>query len=255
MKLALASLLLACAGCDALFGLDSVRSHDARSSDASPCATGDEDCDGLPNAQDLCPADADTSADSDGDGVGDACDADPSGAEGNHIAFFDGFDDNTGGWAIKSGPWQLGNGVFRQPTIADARVEKMVNSRFVSVEVIVEELATVGNGYVAGFGLAGLSDIHCRVIRREGDGAESLQIAGLLVAAKEVVLTGTGTLRIYGGQRQDGTFYCRARHGANFDAEVTSGNAGPVTIEAIGIETSSASATISSVTLYDVPLM
>ncbi|HUS33135.1 MAG TPA: hypothetical protein VMZ53_31755 [Kofleriaceae bacterium] len=250
---AIVALLLACAGCDAVFSVDHVREQ--LTPDADVCAQGDEDCDHRANASDACPADFDTMADADGDGVGDACDPDPAGAEGNHIAQFDGFDNNLGGWGITSGRWELGGGVFKQPETADTRVEKTVSMKFPSVEIIVLDLSTVGNGSVSAFGLAGASDVRCSVFKRESDGVETLEIGGVLLPGKQVALSGTGPLRIMGGQRQDGMFYCTARHGTNVDAIVMSGVAGPVTIDKVGFATSSASTTISSITLYDVPMM
>ena len=242
-------VLLACAGCDKLFGV----THVDLEADSGGCLSGDEDCDGLTNSTDNCPADFGTALDDDADGVGNACDPDTGGNEGNVIAFFDGFDDASGNWSIKSGPWQLGTGVFSQPQIADTVVEKQVSAKYPWLEVVVPELMTSDNGSITIYGVAQGSDVRCRVTRRSTDGAEFLEISGLLVPAKEVQLTGTGTLRITGGQRQDNKFYCRARYGTNFDAEVTNGVAGPVTIDTIGISTSSASTTISSATLFKVP--
>jgi hypothetical protein len=251
MKRALLALLV-CTGCDKLFGVTYVELE--RDGGDMSCLAGDEDCDGVKNDSDACPADADPAmADEDSDGVGNACDPDTGGNEGNVIAFFDGFDDASGNWSIKSGPWQLGNGTFIQPQIADTVVEKQVNAKFPWLEVVIPELTTSGNGAITIYGVAQGSDVRCKVTRRSTDGAEFLEISGLLVPAKEVQLTGTGTLRITGGQRQDGKFYCRARHGRNFDAEVTNGLAGPVTIDTIGISTSAASVMISSVTLFKVP--
>jgi hypothetical protein len=261
MRIALL-VLVACAGCDKLFGVNHVDlrgdglREDGETADADipTCLGGDEDCDGLKNFEDFCPGDFDTKQDDDADGVGNACDPDTFGAEGNDIAFFDGFEDASGSWSIKSGPWQLGTGVFVQPQIADALVEKQVNLKYPWAEVVVPHLATSGNGSITIYGFAQGSDLRCKLTRRSSDGAEFLEISGLLIQPpKEVQLTGTGTLRLTGGQRQDGVFYCRARHGTNFDAEVANAMAGPVTIDKVGISTSSASVTISSVTLFKVP--
>ena len=250
-------VLLACAGCDKLFSIDHLdlaidapRSVDA---DIPTCLGGDEDCDGRGNSADFCPADADAPADDDADGVGNACDPDAMGNEPNHLEFFDGFDDNTGNWSIKSGNWNLSTkGVFRQPDVGDTRVEKTVTMKFPTLELVIPELTTVNNGSVTAFGSDNGSDLRCSLYKRSSDGAEFLEIAGLLIPAKQVSLNGTGTIRLVGGQYQNGEFYCRARHGTNFDTEVRSGLAGPITIDTIGFATSSASTTIASATLFDV---
>ena len=247
MRLAL--LFLACTACDVVLHID----HFNDPPDAPPCVTGDEDCDGQLDAADICPADADQpTADDDGDGVGDACDPD-RGMANNHIALFDGFDDNSRAWSITSGAWQLAGGAFTQPAIGDAHVELAVSVKTASVEAIIPQLDTVGtNGSVEVFGSSGGSPLRCTVVRNQADGTERLQVHTIL-AFMETELTGSGTLRIEGGQRQDGTFYCRARRGSNFDVVVTAGSLAAQQIDHIGIATSSASTTVSSITLFDVP--
>ena len=106
-------------------------------------------------------------------------------------------------------------------------------------------------GSVAVFGTSNNVDLLCSVVHKP-DGSELLQITSFLLNVT-TPLTGTGTLRIQGGQLQDGSFYCRARHGTNFDAVVMSGPIGPQTIDHIGMLTSSGAATVTSITLFDVP--
>lgn len=241
--------LLACTGCDALFGLDRVALVDGGSGDGSTCV-GDEDCDGTLNADDFCPADADERGeDDDDDGVGNACDPDRL-VTGNHIALFDPFDTNANAWSIKSGQWERRNGAFNLVAPGDSRVELAVNVTTPSVEAIIPTYTLVGNGNVHIFGAMTGSELKCSVAM--GATGEVLQMDAFLVH-KEIDLPGTGVLRIQGGQLQDGTFYCHARHGANFDVELTSG--GPVgqAIDKIGIGTSQSSAIVTSIALYDVP--
>jgi len=261
MKFALVAIL-ACAGCDAVFNLDHVdlridaAGSDSRVIDADipMCKGGDEDCDTRLNNADFCPADFDSaSADDDADGVGNACDPDLTGPSPNHITFFDGFDNNTGGWNIAAGQWQLGDGELKQPDIGDTEIRKTVSMRYPGAEMIVTELATVANGSVTVYGKFANQDLRCSVIKRESDGAEFLDLAGNLLQGRQTALSGTGTLRITGGQHQNGEFFCSARHGNGLDATVTSGMSLAVTITTVGITTSSASATISSITLFDVP--
>lgn len=245
MKVA-ALLLLACAGCDVAFSVD----HVAAPADAPACLAGDEDCDGQPNLTDICPADADTpAADTDADGVGDACDPDRA-VVGNRRVLFDGFDDASGAWAIKSGSWQLAGGVFTQPVIGDSRVEQPVAVTTPSIEVIITALDTGANGFAGLLGASGVSELRCNIVRQL-DGTEMLQMSAFLVDL-QAPLTGTGTLHLEGGQLQDGSFYCRAHHGQAFDVEVKTGPGNPQAIDKIGMITSNASVTVSSITLFDV---
>jgi hypothetical protein len=135
MRLALA--LLACAGCNQIFGLDppagggdgggdddgdgdaDVRPVDGRGGPDASCAPTehDEDGDGQVDACDNCPhIDNADQVDGDGDGVGDACDPRPS-IGGDHIALFLAFDEmppqltfeppNSGQWAIANDSLRL----------------------------------------------------------------------------------------------------------------------------------------------------
>ena len=118
-------LLFACTACDVVLGTK----HSISSRMRPGVTAGDEDCDGQLDAVDICPADADVATvDDDADVVGDACNPN-SGKSGNRIVLFDGFNDNSQPWTIKSGGWQLGAGAFTQPVIGDARVELAVSRR------------------------------------------------------------------------------------------------------------------------------
>jgi hypothetical protein len=74
-----ALLLAVLGGCQVVLGLDRV--PDPGSGTGSGSMRGanghDEDCDGVPDASDVCPGIADDQTDTDSDGVGDACDPQP----------------------------------------------------------------------------------------------------------------------------------------------------------------------------------
>lgn len=243
----LALVAIACAGCSKVFDLDELQAP----VDAPACAAGDEDCDGQPNTTDICPAVADTATDdSDGDLVGDACDPDGT-APVNRRVLFDGFDDASNAWKIKSGNWQLGEGVLSQPVQGDARVELDLVASSPSVEAVIPELALGTEGAVHIFGSSGGSEVRCSVVTAD-DGTEQVQLTAFLVL-EQALLTGSGSVHLLGGQLQDGSFYCRVHHGSGFDVQVTSGPVALQTIDTIGVITSNASATVSSITVFDVP--
>lgn len=80
-----ALLLAMLGGCQLVLGLDRVpnaRDAGPGSGSAACGANGhDEDCDGVPDASDVCPGIADDQTDTDGDSVGDACDPQPGKAD------------------------------------------------------------------------------------------------------------------------------------------------------------------------------
>src|SRR5438045_6297948 len=101
---------LACTVVDAVFSAYHVKLFAAAAGDAhvdAPdaklCVARDEDCDDILDMTDFCPADSKNNTDTDADGVGDLCDTDDA-LEPNRIAFFDGFNDATGGWT-QTGVW------------------------------------------------------------------------------------------------------------------------------------------------------
>jgi hypothetical protein len=126
-----------------------------------------------------------------------------------------------------------------------------VSARVPTVLAFIPTYSITSNGNVTIFGSMGGSEVRCTVTGTPGN--ETLSMSAFLISGS-TPLTGSGPLRIYGGQRRDGHYYCRARHGDNFDVEVLSIGADEVrTIDKIGITTSQTSATVTSVTLYDVP--
>ncbi|HTL33416.1 MAG TPA: hypothetical protein VL326_09835 [Kofleriaceae bacterium] len=238
--------LLVCTGCDKLFGVERID----LGIDAASCDPFNEDGDRFGNACDACPADADDGTDVDADEIGDLCDPDRMMA-GDRMVLFDGFDTNVNPWTITGG-WQRQNGAFELGTTSDSRVElSPVSARVPTMLAVIPTYSVISNGGITIFGSMGGSDVRCSVTGTPGN--ETLSISAFLINDNKP-LTGTGPLRIYGGQRRDGHYYCRARHGANFDVDVTSAVSDQIrTIDKIGIVTSQTSATVTSVTLYDVP--
>jgi hypothetical protein len=244
LKHALAIALLT--GCDVVVGIDKVGAPP----DAPACDRFDEDGDGFGNACDLCPADRDDGTDTDVDRVGDACD--PERADGvDRIAFFDGFDANTNPWVITAGDWQLQNGAFVVPTATTSRVELALAGSIPTVEAIIPTYMIDDTGSVGLFGASGVSQLRCSVTMTAG--VESLRMEAFLLNAEKPIPATAGPLRLSGGQHHDGTFYCRARHGDNFDVELMTGTFAPQAIDKIGLITTLASATVTSITFYDVP--
>jgi len=239
MSRAIALLLLT--GCDVVLGLEKVPAP-------PPCDPFDEDGDGFGNACDACPADSDDGADGDMDLVGDACDPDRT-AAGDQLRFFDGFDSNANAWMITAGDWHLEGGAFVVATPSSSRVELPVAAMMPTVEAIIPTYT--GDGTVSLFGASGLSELRCSVSMTAG--AESLKMQAFLVNMEKPIPATTGPLRLVGGQHHDGTFYCRARHGDNFDIEVATAVAPKQAIDKIGLLTDQASATVTSITVYEVP--
>jgi hypothetical protein len=89
----------------------------------------DEDGDGVDDACDNCPADANAGQEDVGevnaggaaDGVGDACDPRPA-AGGDSIAFFDGFGAALSGWSVYEGVWSVQNDRLVQADIYDVNL-------------------------------------------------------------------------------------------------------------------------------------
>jgi hypothetical protein len=190
-RLAIACACLAGSGCDKLLGL-----HDVPSGDAGQCVysvddTGDEDCDGLADGSDPCPADAIApyDADSDSDGIGDACD--PSNVR-NHVALFDAFASPSAGWT--GAAWTFAGGAL----VDDSGDGRISHSIVASVPLLAETYVELGtasaaNPYVDLEIVPGTgSTIGCRVAM-SGTGAMILVLpAGTSTAS----LSGTGRLRI-----------------------------------------------------------
>lgn len=240
MRYLVALALLGSAGCDVVLGIDQV--------DAYVCDPHDEDEDHLGNACDLCPADRDNSDDADKDLVGDACDPDLT-DPGDHLVLFDGFDTNVNPWVIASGGWRLDSGAFVQTTATASRVSLPIAAEVPSVEAIIPSYELGSAGAVSLFGAAGVSELRCTVTMTAG---EVLQLDAFLVHMETPLPANPGPLRIVGGQHHDGTFYCRARHGDNFDAEVKTASFPRQAVDAIGLQTDRAQATVTSITVYAV---
>jgi hypothetical protein len=234
-------------GCDAAWNLDPV--HDPP--DAPPCALDDEDCDQRANATDLCPADVDTAADDlDVDGIGNACDPERMIA-GDHRVVFDGFVDNSLGWAIDTGMWTVGDGVATTPKVGDGRLYLTASAKLPSVRAVFDELVTINNGRAGVFTRQGISYVTCTVVGSPA-GAEFVRIEGPNLGIDRP-LSGSGPIFLEGGQLRDGSLYCRAHHGEDPDVQATTVPAVLMGADRFGLMTSSASASFKSVMLLDVP--
>jgi hypothetical protein len=244
MRYLVAFALLGSAGCDVVFGIDRMNAPDAQ-----VCDPHDEDEDGFGNACDLCPADHDNGNDGDQDFVGDACDPDPS-DPGDHLVLFDGFDTNTNPWMIASGDWHLDGGAFVQTTASDARVALPIAAEMPTVEAIIPTYELGSAGSVTVFGASGLSEVRCSVAMA---GGEVLHLDTIVDHLQVPVPADAGPLRIVGGQHHDGRFYCSARHGDNFDVELQTAMFALQAIDSIGLASNGASATVTSISVYDVP--
>ena len=97
--------------------------------------TMDEDCDGIADAMDPCPAEADNT-DSDHDMVGDACD--PSSIP-DQILMFDGFPGTTinSAWSTPNGQWGVHDGVLDNHD-TDATIVRAVPMTRMLVETYVD---------------------------------------------------------------------------------------------------------------------
>jgi hypothetical protein len=235
------------AGCDVVWRIDHVP-------DGPACLPDDEDCDQQLNERDICPADVDTAADDlDGDGVGNACDPERM-MTGDHIALFDGFVDNRLGWSVNGGMWMQADGAFTMTMPADAKAELPVSPPVAmpSVRVVLDDLVTIDNGRAGIIGYDGAAVWTCLVARSTN--GEFVRIEGLLAQGGERPLTGTGPIRLQGGQLRNGMLYCRAHHGDDPDVQVVSAlSIMTVHLDRLGMITSSASASFKSIMLLDVP--
>jgi hypothetical protein len=206
-------LVLAAAGCDSVFGLDSVYE----------CPTDDDDCDRLLDAVDPCPADPGSDDDEDRDGVGDECDPNRGMATDRRLDF-DGFTANPERWmargtatfdidrselALESGAVERAVAANSQPT-----VEIVLDPTFVA------EGDTVGV-YVASKSSTGIP-LECR-IEHHAAGDDLVMLLGdpsmgtPAEVARATMLPGSPKdgLRIYGGQLANFKIRCRARYGAS----------------------------------------
>ena len=159
------SSLLVLASCDGVFGLPRITTRpdapapDVLITDALTCwapqqVRYDSDQDGYPNGCDNCPGDHNESqSDDDLDGVGDACDP-HRGASGDHLAFFDGFEERDSLWLGRgvSFEWAHMDGAWAQLTSSASTNAHLVYDRmFRSPTVIVThegqlDLATLSFG-------------------------------------------------------------------------------------------------------------
>lgn len=241
-------VLLACAnGCQVVFGLPEVPlpppcvySHDVM----------DEDCDGIANAIDPCPADAAGvgDLDTDHDGIGDACDPTPA---VDKMLLFDGFGAMSPAWTPDSGDWQFGDGALRNDAY-DGAIHALVNLNRPGAELVVDELdrdPAVANPIVtldAQINIfVGTAELDCAVV------VPATGPATLVFGTMSMPLAGSGRLWIAMNQLVDGTARCRAHFEDSATVEIVSGNPGNVAnVLAIGMKTSGVRTHFDSITVY-----
>lgn len=150
----LACVVGVAAGCHVVFPLPEVTSDAAPGpGDAPPpgCAVTDsdapdEDGDGLPDACDSCPYDADNGGDLDGDGVGDACDPRPGLRD--TLAYFHGFEDGSHGLALEangSGTWMLAQGALQVRNVGTESLVAVLRSVVLENVTVVTEVTPLAS--------------------------------------------------------------------------------------------------------------
>lgn len=247
---AVALVLGALAGCDAVFSVDHLYE----------CPADDDDCDKLLNRDDPCPGDAGNTDDQDGDGVGDDCDPHVAMNIDQHLVF-DGLVDNDGRWGERgAAAFHMHDSSLLLDTGA---VERAVppNSE-PTVEVVIDptwgaEGGTVGV-FVASKSSTGIP-LECRVEHHEeGDDLVVVLIDPNTLAANEVGrargipggLPGD-PLRIYGGQLANFSIRCRARYGISDSLFVDwAFFSSAADFDTIGFHVTQASASYHAVTIF-----
>ncbi len=236
-------LLVGLAGCDRVFGI-----HDV-------CPAGDDDCDGIADAKDPCPADYGDRADDDGDGVGNVCDPNPQ-DPGDSILLFDPFAGHEP-WTITGGSWTFTESAFIQASFDEAHAQNPAPPNIQpTLEVVVYPTYGGENASVGAY-VQNMSNVplECRVVHHAtGDMLEML-LGPTAVIMTAGPLTGEGRLRIYGGQTPAGSIRCRARYGD--DPVVTVEGLGGVidprdNFDLYGLHTVDASAAFESLVIYTV---
>ena len=165
-----ALLVLSCAACD---GSPAIVGDAPLPLPCTPAGT-DEDGDGIDDACDNCPADANAAQENgDGDELGDACDPDPVHAR-EHLALFDGF---TGAsrWRATGTAWTIADSALLPPS-APGTHGYVHENVFTNATIVVHlrELATT----------AGSITIVGDVVRHPDDGIT----CAIVVAADDDVL-------------------------------------------------------------------
>jgi hypothetical protein len=252
-------LVVAASGCNQIFGVEKTKI-------ATPkCAVDDDDCDQIPNAIDLCPADPDDGTDTDADGVGDACDPSPTLA-GDSIAMFYPMVVVDSMWAVGvGGTWTFDNSALNQTNISvDATTEHPAPPSIIepTVEVVIEPTFAGDGSMVGAYVVASPSGfvLMCRVVHHDaGDELQMLygsNLSSLTLAKTAGPLTPGPQLRLYGGQLPDSdhSVICRARYDA-VGVAVTLDPAlsrvlGRASFAAMGLGTHQATAAFDSVTVY-----
>jgi hypothetical protein len=232
-----------------VFGLAEPIAPDAACVPGDP---DDEDCDGIPNDRDPCPADPRVidNTDTDRDGVGDGCD--PSGATAEQRLVFDGFVDDRSHWVQMTGAWEFADSVL---TTSDANAEIRLTLPAQALrpygELHLDDLVPFSDAsFVAFYGEQSGLQATCKIVIHTSDPIHVLRLE--IVQMKEAPIPGSGPLRLEFYALTDGTLHCRARHNDDPDTElVDTDNFGMVNAMTVGIQTSMATAKLSSLFLAE----
>ncbi|MFT3700532.1 MAG: hypothetical protein QM831_45730 [Kofleriaceae bacterium] len=234
--------LLALAGCDYVIGINNdvpVRIGDA-------FIMHDEDHDGIDDARDPCPADAeDPPNDSDGDGVGEACD--PDNGQQNTIARFDSFVANDG-FTFPS-TWSIENDVL-STTNTMSKAQSPIEQSGGAIDARIQDITVpqAMDGNVALLAFVGGIEIRCN-IERTADNSVLLEgvlngtTVGIATLASSVKLR--VLLRVITNTRAE----CSVPRDSAY-VEIT-GDFEP-TITDYGIAADNAATTVSSITVFGV---
>lgn len=248
-------LLLSLAGCDWLFGLHEVAPRpDSYVPDVTACTpsrddTMDEDCDGISDAVDPCPADIEQT-DIDGDQVGDVCD--PDNAAVDRIVLFDGFPGPPVAWQVSTGTWSVDSGMLGNAGTDGTIAHPVSTSHFLlETHVFVTSfgaspLVTIGATDASGDGY------QCRIYPEAGGvkiQAAVVPMGGTATLGPLTEVLGSGHVRVQVIDESTNTLACRAQYSTTSSGASPVAKSTAVTATNIALATSSADVLFDSVTV------
>ena len=256
MRLAFACACLALAGCDRLLHVEAVTTapRPDAGGDAHACTlslddTMDEDCDGIADTQDPCPADIEQT-DIDGDGVGDVCDPDP--AASDRVVMFDGFAAPSGAWQVSSGTWDVAAGMLGNANTDGVIVRAVTTSHpLLEAQIYVNSFGT--SPYVtAGMSDASSTIYECRVYPESGGikiQAAVLPLGGTAMLGPMQEVLGAGRVRVQVVEASPGMLTCRAQYSETSSGSSALAISGAITATNVALAASSTDVLFDSVTV------
>lgn len=262
MGRALGLLIVVC-GCDAVLRLQEVSAPADGSGDGASGAcnpgrddTMDEDCDGYPDPDDLCPAEADTmpAANADVDGAGDLCD--PSAAPGDAIRMFDGFGAAAlQNWSATKGTWHPVNGALVNDDFDGTIAHDVVASHMLA-EVYVDA-RDVGTSATFSLELADALSDHFRCVAVVTTMGASVRAETDNSSAASSQIAGIGQMRLeLFDEDQSGNLRCRitfVASGKTIDRTTSIALGTPIQARTLTLTTSALHAVVDSVTVVGRP--